>query len=304
MIDAVYEWHWSPLVGAVQGLLRALDLPYDAPRVSAALGEAFAVPGTDIMDATPSFVLQTQLASPSLADDLAALGLTVRVLPDRGRLIGWRRRRRIHATLARGIPVLAFGAGHAPGGGDEFGLIVGFDADRGYQLSGPLTEEVGAWRPAGELEDSARLCVVVGVGVPLSGAIEARARRHAQATAARDALRRWAENLENDLLIDVRGHAYAVQRLAAARGDAGRFWRDQSQPETAAAYERVALTLTRLGTLFPYPVGGDVDSAGGRKAGAVILREAATFEEAAIAALTVYPPRALTPSPPTHTMPS
>ena len=301
LVEAQYEWNWSSLVGSVQGLLRALGLPFDAAQVSAALGDAFRVDAAG-MDETPAFRRTGYQVRPlaSLPEDLAALGLEaqveVRHVAREGPPSFWRRRRlrrRIKGRLDRGTAVVAYRAGLA-----EFGLIVGYDDDRGsYRVQGPFSDEVGPWVAYDDLWTARGIGAETGEGVAgwlavvLAGVIPAdegaprpeqvlaRACRHALSAQAPARLERWAALLEGDADIDPPGHAYWVQALASARGEAARFWRaaagdDGRLTPIVEAARREALTLSRFATLYPYPAGGDVEVGGARAVGARTLRDA------------------------------
>ena len=300
VVEARYEWNWSPLVGSVQGLLRALDLPHEAAWVSAALGEAFRVGGAATLDDQPAFRRTGSQPRPldSLAADLASLGLRAEVVggapPQRGALGPWRRwrlGRRIRGRIRRGAPVVAFGAGRGPGGGPEFGLIVGCDEGRGrYRVNGPLMEESGRWLAGGWAWG---VVVLAEAGSSAPGGVAARARRHALAADGPRDLERWRALLESETAIDAQGHAFWTQALAAARGEAARFWGAVAERaggevrlrDLAALSQAEAVTLSRFATLFPYPAGGDVQGLGGRRVGGLALGAALTQEREVVALL-------------------
>lgn len=216
--------------------------------------------------------------------------------------------RRLRASLGTGHPVVAFGAGYAPGvGGEvgpedagasrrEFGLIVGYDdAREAYRIDGPLTEQVGPWLPYAELgQDGVRpgwLAVAMTARArPHPERAAAQAREAALGSGSREALTAWIAVLSGDSPVDAQGHAVRVQGVAAGRGEAAQFWSKIAEEMTelevvAEGYRGAALALSRLATLFPYPAGGDVQSAGSRSAGAAALREARAAEAEALARL-------------------
>ena len=303
--DLTYAWNWSSLTGSVQALLRFHGLPDDGPRISATVGEAFRVRAAAAMGAEPAFWARAYppRSLRGLADDLRVLGLSTTVLerePHRRRpwqWAPWLLTRRIKRRLNRGQPVIAFGAGV-----DEFGLLVGYDdARRAYWREGPLTQQIGRWLPYAALRPAGRdwLAVVLAAkATPQPQQVAVHARTQALTLGASalgvPALERWASILASERAVDARGHAYWVQALAAARGEAAQFWRREaaSRPALARAAHasaQEALTLSRLSTMFPYPAGGDVSRGGLRDAAASILRVAAAQERDAIDALAGAP---------------
>ena len=288
--DAAYVYNWNSLVGCLQGLLRQAGLPSGGAQVSVVSGEAFRV--------EPVFDRAGYVPRPlaGLSRDLAALGLRARVdvwglarrrLP----LLRWRLERRVRGALSGGRAVAAYGA--VPG---EFGLIVAYEVQRrAYVVQGPLTDAIGGLLPAaglpGPAADWLALVAPQGPGLEPAGSDDLARRAAAQALQAGAAagLRRWIALLESGAPIEARVHAYRAQALAAARGEASRFWRELAdsplgEMETrplAALREparRQALVSSRFATLFPYPAGGDL-AGGGRIVGAGILREVLAIEE-------------------------
>ena len=288
--EIAYEYNWSSLVGCLQALLTQTGLPAGAARVSAVSGDGFLVePAFDRVGYVPRRL-------DALTEDLAALGLQARVDVWRiGRwrppILSWRVGRRIRRTLSMGRAVAAYGA--VP---NEFGLIVGYDAQRGaYTVRGPLTDEIGgllraAALPGGEAE---WLALVIPEGPGSEPArptmLAARAAVHALEAKAAVGLGHWIAALESGAEIEARVHAYRAQALAAARGEVSRFWReladserDEVEARGVAALVvpsgRQALIFSRFATLFPFPAGGDLGR-GGRTVGARILREALAQEQ-------------------------
>lgn len=302
--EPTYVWNWSSLTGSVQALLRFYELPDDGPQISATLGEAFRVRAVAAMSAPPAF--QARAYPPrslrGLTADLRVLGLSATVLernpPGSWQRGPWQRRpwlltRRIKRRLNRGQPVIAFGAGV-----DEFGLLAGYDdARRAFWREGPLTHEIGRWLPYTALRPGGPnwLAVVLAEKAPPHPqrvAVHARTQALTLAASAEGtvALERWASILAGEREVDMQGHAYWVQALAAARGEAAQFWRREAalQPALARAAQAVAqeaLTLSRLSSMFPFPAGGDVNPGGLRNAAASILRAAAAQEGDAMDAL-------------------
>ena len=104
----------------------------------------------------------------------------------------------------------------------------------------------------------------------------------------------WAKTLEGEAKVSGFGNAYTGQVLQAARRHAGQFLRElaakypgaaEQLSQAASAYERAALTLTRFTTLFPFPLGGEIDNPGARRPGAAYLRQALAEEGRAIEAI-------------------
>lgn len=307
-IPARYEWHWTSLVGAVQGALRHFELPWESWWVSAGLGEAFAVVDVDALavEGRAFGLLGTPPgALDGLGDSLRALGLGARVhVRDlRRQRKPWLLERRLKLALNAGRPALAYGAGVGVGleaGGTEWGLLVGYDDDRAsYRVDGPLTAEAGPWLRfdalGGTAGDAERRLAVATLSArrPHAGRVLGLAVAGARSSGAPDRLEAWAALLEGEVELDAQGHAYRAQQLAGARGEAARFWRWVSEgaagvPEVGAvaeAYAASALALSTFATLFPYPMGGDAQGVGARESGARSLRRAAEAEAEAVARL-------------------
>ncbi len=297
---ARYEYNWNPLVGCLQGLLRAAGLPHDAARVGAVGGEAFRLPPLAAVGGGPAFAAGADHPRDlsALAGDLALLGLRARVdvwdlrsrrPPLLGRRLGWRLRRALAAGRAAAVSGVA---------GGDFGLLVGYDGERrAYRVDGPLSEEVGGWLRADRLPapDAVWLAAVIpeaatAEGAPDTAALVRRAVAHQRDAGRAERLRDWAALLRSQVEIDATGHARAAQSLAAASGEAARFFRQAAAEGAAEAAPlagpaaALALALSRFATLFPFPGGGDVVG-GGREAGARSL-ESALRAEAELAART------------------
>ncbi|PZC49286.1 MAG: hypothetical protein DK306_000754 [Chloroflexi bacterium] len=289
ILDIHYEYNWNPLVGCLQSLLRAEGLPHDAARVSAVSGEAFRVVvpplSVDGVAFLGGVVVPRDFAR--LAADLALLGLRARVdvwdlRSGRPLLLGRRVGRGLRRALGAGHAVAAYGSV-----GNGFGLLVGFDKERrAYRVRGPLTEETGGWLSVDRLPaaDADWLALVVAEGVAAGGVasvdrLARRAGEHCAEARADEALREWMAVLRSDVEIDAPGHAQSAQALAAAAGEASRFWRGCAEGGVAwvapvvEPAAQLALAYSRFATLFPYPAGGDV-LGGGREAGARALASA------------------------------
>ncbi|WP_322819134.1 hypothetical protein [Tepidiforma sp.] len=192
----------------------------------------------------------------------------------------------------------------------EFGIIDGYDRWRGgFFVQDILTEEVGpfvaweAWAPLGEVElwapveavEVAPRVVVEALGTALNllAGAEGGGDGQPRGTAG---LVAWAEALEGSVEVDRAGNAYTLAVLAAARTDGAAFLRDleAALPEAAAelglaarALEEEVKALSPLITLFPFPSGGhgNVQVPGLRRAAAMALRRAASYEGACAEAL-------------------
>ena len=284
-LQAVFVWNWNSLVGSVQGVLQALDLPHDAAWVSGALGEVMRTPPLAVIDDTPAFArtgYQPRELRP-LAEPLASLGL-------RGRLIDrdlthqrrpWLLDRSIRRRIDRGFPVVAYGAGVA-----DFALIVGYDgATKRYRVSGPLTEQVGDQLAYDRLPNSGADWLALFLPERAQPNREVGMRLALGRTLATDSTRvldRWCALMEGEAPIDASGHAYWAAALNSARGEASRFWREAGCESAAEAYRRVVIAMSRFCTLFPYPAGGNVRGPAERRVGAQMLVEVAAAEREAL----------------------
>jgi hypothetical protein len=215
--------------------------------------------------------------------------------------------KRIHKEIERGRPAIVFGL-HVP----EWGLVTGFDDAAGLlAVRTPVSRQFGGRLPEGRWPVPERrdpLAVLLVHGERRVDA--ARACREALAFAvayARDgdpgdqtaaahglaAFHLWAELFDGETRIDAAGNARAVQTVQTARREAALYLRGAAgtlapaEPllAAAAAYSAVALSLSRLASLFPYPGGGDTAGRGGRAFAAAALREAAAHEEEAVGQL-------------------
>jgi hypothetical protein len=290
---ARYEYNWNSLVGCLQGLLRAAGLPHDAARISAVSGEAFRLPPVASAGAGPAFASGADHPRDlsALAGDLALLGLRARVdvwdlrsgrPPLLGRRLGWRLRRALADGRAAAVSGVA---------GGDFGLLVGYDGERrAYRVDGPLSAEIGGWLRADRLPapDAVWLAAVLPEGATADGAADMatlvrRAAAHQRDAGRADRLRDWVALLRSDVEIGASGHARAAQTLAAAAGEAARFFRQAAAEGIAEAAPlaepaaAMAVSLSRFATLFPFPGGGDVVG-GGREAGARSLESALRAE--------------------------
>jgi hypothetical protein len=305
--------NWTSIAGAIEGILRFLGLDADQSHVMGTTGHAFRLAISD----GPSGIAS---AGPIEVDRRRALALYqglgfdwewLRVAPDDR---DYARRRkdaiaRIRRSIDRGRPVAAYGL-HLP----EFGVVKGYDdRERLFFVSTTLSAQYGAalawsqWPAPGQ---SAGLDVLLpGDRRRIDSAATEQAALHfaldyaergepsaaaetAQGLAAYD---RWLAGFAQPGQLDPFGNARAIQTTQAARRDAARYLRAiaarrreaarAALEDAAAAYEAEALALSRLASLFPYPSGGDVTSAGVLAAGAASLRQALAHERSALAGL-------------------
>ena len=260
-----YEYNWNPLVGCLQGLLRAAGLPHDAARVSAVSGEAFRLPSLAAEPQQPAFAAGADQPRDlsALAGDLALLGLRARVdvwdlRSGRRPLLGRRLGRRLRRALADGRAAAVSGVA-----GGDFGLLVGYDGDA-PGLSGGRSAERGDRRLAAGGPRPGPGRGLAGGRDPRGG--DARGpggRGGARATRSRASARR-------------RPRA-ALARLGGGPALGGRDRRAGARPRRAGAGRGVG----RGGALLPAGGGGGgrrgrpAGRAGGRSgAGPVALRDA------------------------------
>lgn len=301
---------WSTLIGSLAGALRGTGDPVEIRRLMGDTGFAFRLALTEsggvLARAPAAASLDLRGALPLLANAGREIGAVVAARGTRAYDMERQKAlKQVRRSIDRGRPAIAFDL-HLP----EFGLVRGYD-DRARTLlvsslmSGQYGEVVQEDRwPVPERDE------------PLIVLLLGNRRRVDRARAARDALRfaldytaqgdpgdptgathglaafsRWRAALESGAAIDRAGHARVIQNVQAARHDAAGYLRDlaaehaaaaASFTEAAAAYDRVALSVSRLATLFPYPAGGDLDNAGLRRLAAATLGEAETHERVAL----------------------
>ena len=303
--------NWTTLVGALEGALRALGEPQPTHTLMGITGHAFR---TTVTEATGVIAA----APAGVAVDFARVlplyrnsGRTLELVTSaRDRRDFPKRRERalkqIRKSIDRGRPAIVYDI-HIP----EFGLVSGYD-DRARTLtvSSLMSAQYGETLPEsrwpvperGEplavllIGDRARVDPTRALREALRFAVE-----HAEqgepgdptgATHGLAALGRWAEAFERGAPIDASGNARLVQTVQTARRDAARFLRETASTlrdpvtstlnEAAAVYDRVALTLSQMATLFPYPSGGDVEGPGPRLLAGRTLREVERREREAV----------------------
>lgn len=290
-VDARYEYNWNPLVGSICGALRQLGRAASAPEIGAAAGASGMPPPVGTTFADGGAVAFAPRPDPMrlprmLASGLAALGARADVhLIDAATRWPRPRRRLLRARMRRelgaGRALIASGGGVDPFG-PAFGLIVGFDDERAaWRRDGQMTEEVSPWLPESDWAAQPRLVVVrIRPGGPRNRDQAAEA-ADAAATfndaETRIALDLWLAVLDGDTPIDPQGHARAAQSIAAGRGELAEFWRGAGDADASKRAGELSVALSRFATMFPWPMGGAPNAAGMRRAGAAVLREAASI---------------------------
>lgn len=305
--------NWTSLVGALEGVLRALGDAPDTARVMGITGSAFRIALTEqngVLAAAP----------PAAAADFTRMLPLVRNVGRRIELItsaatdrDFARRRqdaltRIRRSIDRGRPAIAYDL-HLP----EFGVVYGYD-DRAKTLAvrslisrqygDLLAEDRWPVPERGErlvvllVGERERVDPVQAQRAALRFAVDYAERGDpgdpTAATHGLAAFRRWRAAFEQGLALDPAGNALLIQMVQAARRDAARFLRTVAAGpavhavalrDAASAYERVTLALSHMATLFPYPAGGDVGGAGARRLAVQALAEAEAQERAAVGLL-------------------
>lgn len=297
--------NWTSLVGALEGLLRFLgaEIPSSA-YLMGVCGPAFDTWVTHHEGEWFGAYRPPPLEDATL-HRYELLGRRFRRFSFTAREDQKGRERTLKATkgsIDRGVPVAAFGLYIA-----EYGVVRGYDDGPGVLYVSSLTsDQMGEalpyemWPPPGlpgpvdVLVPGERLPVepVVAVRSALTFAVE-------RASASLAALEGWAAALQSGEPVSARGHAHAVQVTLAARRDAAAFLREaaaagwapdpSAAEEAAQSYRDEALELSRLGSLFPYPGGGDLASPVARGEAARYLRRAREAEECAVGVLRMSP---------------
>ena len=290
-IDARYEYNWNPLIGSISGALRQLGRSASMPEIGAATGASGMPPPveTTLVDGAaaafaprPDAMRLPRMLAPGLAAlgaraDVHLIDGATRWPQPRLRLL----RARMRRELGAGRALIAGGGGVDPFG-PAFGLIVGFDDGRAaWRRDGQMTEEVSPWLSESDWAAQPRLVVV---RIRPSGS-----RRRDQVVAAasaaaafsdaetRIALDLWLAVLDGDTPIDPQGHARAAQSFAAGRGELAEFRRGVDDADASKRAGELSVALSRFATMFPWPMGGAPNAAGMRRAGAAVLREAASI---------------------------
>ena len=267
-VEARYEYHWASLLGCLVGHLDHIGAAQPSHVVGAVTGVSYQPPG----DAEPPARLNA---------GLDALGVASKItnLADANRLQRFRSRRQIRNELRADRPITAFGVG-VSAFGPAWGLIVGCDDERrAWRREGPMTEQVSPWLTESEFNASPSLILIAARRAREADPQAIRrvaAETFARATdRTRGVLRERVELLDSAIEVDPQRHAHEAQALAANWGEAAAFWREFPHPEYTPVAQRLAVTLSRYATLFPYPMGGQPNSPGVRSAAVHILRDAA-----------------------------
>ncbi len=313
-IAAGYVSAWTSMVGALTGTLRALGIEASPAEVAVLSGHAFrfaltvAPEGAIGAGGPNAFAAATVLplyeglgwrfaAFEAAAGDPAYAAQRAEAL------------RLLRHILDRGRLAIVFGL-HLP----EFGIVrglVGEDLIASTAVSSQYGERIPAaqwpapgrplpirvFLPEKRLKTDPRAALTralrFAVAYARAGEAGAAVAEEPVEAAGLAAYRRWIALLESDAPIAPHGHAYCIQALQEARGHAATYLAGVAArepalhglPAAAAAYQREAVALSQLATLFPYPNGGAVGAPGMRRAAAAAVRRALAAEEEAIAAL-------------------
>ena len=266
-VGARYEYHWAPLLGCLVGQLEQLGAPQPSSVVGSTTGISYQPP----QDA----VLPTHLQ-----DGLDALGVAAQVTDHShpNRLRRYLARRRIRYELREDRAITAYGVGVSPFG-QAWGLIVGCDDERrAWRREGPMTEQVSPWLTEASFDASPVLLLIAArrIGDPdpdAFGEVAERALRGALQRIHADLAER-IEILDSSVEVEPQRYAHDAQALAANWGEATAFWRGQGHPVLTSLTQDLAVTMSRYATLFPYPMGGQPNHPGVRRAAVQILQAA------------------------------
>jgi hypothetical protein len=317
---AAYVNHWVSVVGALHGTITALGGTYSPAEVSALSGHAFRLAITSSANGEIGADGPNCFPSRSALPLYAGLGwrfTAVEAAPDDA---AFARRRdealeRMAKATGRGVPAVAFDL-HIP----DFGIVYGTEKGRQRTslvllVSTAMSAQYGARLPAEQwpapgrpqplrvflpekqvkVDPAARLVRLLRFAVEYARHGEPEPGPGCVAPASGlAAYARWLAVLDGDGPVSPHGQARCIQALQQARVEAATFLdaAQRSHPAAAPAFQRAAagyrtvvLEMSRLATLFPFPNGGDVVSAGARRAGAIYLHRALTAEEQAVEAL-------------------
>lgn len=311
LVAATYENNWTSAVGALAGVLRALGGDASQAGVSALSGHAFRLAVTSTPDGEIGPDGPSHFAADSALALYENLGWRFEAIETAAAARDFGKRRdeaikRIRKSIDKSRPVIAFGL-HLP----EFGIVRGYDGDD-LIASTTVSSQYGERIPLSQWPAPGH-SLPLRVFIPDKRVKTDRRRaleriihfavayaRHGEpggsidptlATTGLAAYERWAAVLEGDAPISPHGQSYCIQALQSARKDAAAFLSTQAPGAPAAfesaasAYSAEVLELSRMATLFPYPNGGDVFSAGARRVGAGYLRRARAAEQQAVSAL-------------------
>jgi hypothetical protein len=312
---AGYLSAWTSMVGALAGTLRALGGSASLTEVAALSGHAFrfaittAPEGAIGADGPNAFAASSALPLyEGLGWRLAAWEVAAGDAEFTARRV--QALRLLRSCLDHGRPAILFGL-HLP----EFGVVRGYAGDdllASTVVSSQYGERIPAaqwpapgrplplrlFLPERRAKNDRRLALVqalrFAVAYARQGEVGVVVSAEPITATGLAAYRRWIELLEDEAPISSHGQAYCIQALQEARGQASAFLRADAQREAtlrpqleaaATAYGAEVAALSQLATLFPYPNGGPVNSAGMRRAGAAAVRRALAAEEQAITAL-------------------
>ncbi len=311
LLAASYESNWSSVVGSLAGVLRALGTDRPAAHVSALSGHAFRLAITSGPDGEIGADGPNHFSAGSALEQYQNLGWRFEAIEAGAGTTGFEARRRealnrLRRSIDHGRPALAFGL-HLP----EFGIVRGYDGDDLIAAT-TVSAQYGERIPATQWPSPARpqpLRVFIpekrvktdqkaaigrmlrfAIGFALAGDVSPVAGMPAAPTGLA-AFEHWARLLDGDAAISPHGQALCIQALQSARHDAATFLSDlapvyqggsNALMEAVSAYNVVVLELSRMASLFPYPNGGDVVSAGSRRAGAAYVRRAGAAEAEAV----------------------
>ena len=314
LAEAHYVSNWTSLVGALEGALRYLGGALSTSYVMGVTGHAFRIAVARSAEGL------TGGDGPQRADYERALPLyqglgreVTYLYAIRARDPAYERHReliikRIRDGIDRGLPAVAYDL-HLP----EFGLIKGYDTRaRTFAVSTQLSAQYGETLPWEQWPVPGR---EEAVHVFLLGKPLRVDRREAELRALRFAVRyleegeprlrhvaagfaaweRWLRAFQEGEAVSPSGNALLVQAVLSARAHAARFLREiapdyppavaVAMKQAAAAYDALALPLSRLATMFPYPAGGNTASVALRREAAHELRRALEHEREAAAQL-------------------
>lgn len=304
-----YVPNWLSPVGALAGALRFLDVPVPSPPYLTAIsGHAFQFAFGMGVGGLMRAAAPTGERYRRAVGRYGTLGLRaeLHVVPPGDLVAREAALGVIRRAIDRKRAVIAFGL-HTP----EYGLVIGYDEERGQLLVSTLTtEQQGAalplamWPPPGSI-GPVPLVVLERHGRFEREAVERAALGFALEEAVAEpgegelavgiaAYERWqAELRAPEAALDGRGHAYTIQMLLAARREAGQFVAalveraggGTALREAGGAYQQEVLALSRLASMFSYPHGGDIMNAGVREQGARYLATALERERAALDAI-------------------
>lgn len=276
--DVTYVPNWCSIAGALQGVTHYYGLDYDDTDVMGLSGHAFALDVAPVPGQPFGSAREWVRGFPAR---YVPLGLEFEgVTSAESKTLHQAARK----AIDRGSPALASGL-FLP----EFGLIAGYDdGAKQFAVSTQLDEQGRRHLGFERWPDGPPRQVVwvnrrramkrqEAVGAALHQAA-------ALADAATTAYERWAAAMESGQPVVAANHAHLIQvvhtsrfRAAAFAGRAGaEIGRDLSTVQEA--YRAAGIELSRLGTLFPYPNGGEVDDEFLRMQAARVLRRVAEQE--------------------------